>query len=152
MALQLKTMHMSRGKKVMASAIGILALPVLAWPSPAHADFTVCNKTSKTVWVAYGYLGAAEGDWVSKGWRKLRGGGHCEMLVASSETSDPTGYFFYADGWEGKQRFCTTQQSFRIVGARSCADHVSDREQHELGQRLRGSPGQRERHLAEPQM
>ena len=115
---------------VIASAIGIPALGVLAWPSPAHADFTVCNSTSTKVYVAYGYIDPVDGL-VSRGWKTLNPGGDCRMMVSSSQTSDPHNYFFYAAGsggsgvWQGTGRdnFCTTNKSFRIgrdIGEAAC--------------------------------
>jgi uncharacterized membrane protein len=94
---------------VMGSAIGILMLVALAWPSPARADFTVCNHTSSKVGVAVGYVNPHVGGFVTEGWFNLTPG-QCRMLVPSSATSDPHNYFYFARGggllWEGDVPFC----------------------------------------------
>jgi uncharacterized membrane protein len=120
MAIQLPAAAMRT--MVIASAIGVPALGVLAWPSPAHADFTVCNKTSRELTVAVGYIQnptPSDLSFVTEGWYTLRAGGQCKKLVLSSETSDPHNYFYYAHGgglrWEGDVALCTTQQPFTIV-------------------------------------
>jgi uncharacterized membrane protein len=110
----------------MASAIGSLALPVLAWPSPAHADLTVCNETSQTVRVAVSYLGPS-GSIVSERWYKLNPGGACRLLVSSSQTIDPNHYSVsahtkdWSQSWGGGGDLCTTSKPFTIVDAAKLA-------------------------------
>ena len=66
---------------------------------------------------------------MSEGWFTV-GGGHCEMLVANSETADRTTYFVSAHNdnsvWEGDYTFCTTRRAFTIHGDQSCADRGYD--------------------------
>jgi uncharacterized membrane protein len=105
---------------VTASAMSVPALLALAMPSSAHADFTVCNETSRKVQVAVAFIDRGENEMVSKGWYFVNPNG-CDLLVATSQTTDPTGYYFYAhdvDGsnvWQGDAEFCTTSAKFTIV-------------------------------------
>ena len=130
MALPVKSMHMSTRTKVMASAIGIPALLALASPGSAHADFSVCNDTSTKVDVAYAYIDNVDG-FVSRGWRTLNPGGDCRLMVRTSQTSDPSGYFYYAEAvdgsgvWEDKSHrelFCTVDRAFKIEKSAALGD------------------------------
>jgi uncharacterized membrane protein len=121
---------------VVAAAIGAMGLAAVGWAGPANADYTVCNKTTRDVRVAVGYVSPIEG-FVSKGWYDLRAGGDCRLMVADGATSDPHNYFFFAkdiggDGrWEGDVALCTTRKAFLIEGFQTarnwCADHGYDR-------------------------
>ena len=85
---------------VLASAMGIPALVALASSSSAHADFSVCNDTSTKVYVAYAYIDKVDG-FISRGWRTLNPNGDCRTVVSTSQTSDPSGYFYYAKAADG---------------------------------------------------
>jgi len=115
---------------VLASAMGIPALVALASSSSAHADFSVCNDTSTKVYVAYAYIDKVDG-YISRGWRTLNPNGDCRTVVSTSQTSDPSGYFYYAkaaDGsgvWEDKRNqelFCTLDGRFKIDKAAALGD------------------------------
>src|SRR5215475_6108270 len=114
MAIQFSTKKMSARAKATGAAVGILALPVLAWPSAAHADLTVCNETAKKVNVAYGFINH-DGKYESGGWVIVNPLGDCRVAVSTSETDDPHHYFTYAYGggheWLGDgshgNSFCT---------------------------------------------
>lgn len=131
MALPFKTVQMStRTVTIAAAAIGIPAIVALASPSSAHADFSVCNDTSTKVDVAYAYIDKVDG-FVSRGWRTLNPGGDCDMMVSTSQTSDPTGYFYYAEAedgsgvWEDMSRqelFCTVDSAFKIDKSAALGD------------------------------
>jgi uncharacterized membrane protein len=91
---------------------------------PAKADFTICNRTAEKMTVAAAYVNPS-GGFISEGWWTLAPCGGCEVVVLSSETSDPHNVFFQAHGgglvWEGTSRFCTTRKAFKIVGNQNCA-------------------------------
>jgi uncharacterized membrane protein len=103
----------------------VAPLVALAWPNPASADFTVCNKTPSEVGVAVGYI-APEGFYVTSGYYRLAAH-HCSdgPLVLSSWTSDPHNYFYWAKeygsdySWTGDIALCTDPKSFTIMGAQS---------------------------------
>jgi uncharacterized membrane protein len=91
---------------------------------PAKADFTICNRTAESVDVTAAYVNP-NGGFISEGWWTLRPCGGCELVVLSRETSDPHNVFFHGHGggrvWEGRDRFCTKQSAFKIVGNQNCA-------------------------------
>lgn len=117
---------------VLITAVGGLMCGALAGAGTANADFTVCNPNGKTVEAAYGFVNpGVGGGFVTRGWRKIAPGG-CEVLVYSSQTSDPHNYFVYAEeidgptNWPGDSPLCTTSEKFVIVGPQT-ADWCSDR-------------------------
>jgi uncharacterized membrane protein len=119
---QLRTRQKAIRGAVIASAMGIPALCAVAWPSPARADFTVCNQTALPVTVAVAHVSPDGTEFMSEGWWTLGGGGDCKMLVATSETADRTTYYLYGHGdggrvWKGDHPFCTTERAFTIHDA-----------------------------------
>jgi len=118
---------------IVAAGASLFTLGSLVWPSTAVADYEVCNKTDTDVYVAYGFINPAGGGWATKGWRRVDANGECELLVKSGWTSDPHHYWAYAEEvgggrvWSGESPFCTTNNSFGIVGPQNADNWCANR-------------------------
>jgi uncharacterized membrane protein len=94
--------------------------------SPAHADFTVCNKSSYKVYVAFGYWDVAPKAWTSEGWWTLEKGGCAIVYDKYLDKNDTSKYYVYAESvdkdytWEGKFPFCVSDEEFTIAGDSDC--------------------------------
>jgi uncharacterized membrane protein len=106
----------------------IAFLLLMALTLPAHAGFTVCNKTAHPARVA---LGRFDGSaWISQGWWTI-GAKACEALLPGP--LDARFYYLYAaDGgsgsWSGARGFCVAQdEKFEIAGRNDCAGRGFDR-------------------------
>jgi uncharacterized membrane protein len=104
----------------------IAAAVVLA--SPAHAAFSICNKTGVKVRAAIARFDGT--NWTSEGWWTV-----APRACASLLTGPLQGRFYYlyaSDGgtgiWEGKTYFCVApEKHFRAAVRGDCARHGFDR-------------------------
>ncbi len=110
-------------KKVLPSLLLVPAALLGAFVAapPAHAGFSVCNKTAHPASVALGYYDGA--DWSSAGWWNVVAGACAELVT----TPLPARYYYlYAvhqdigGAWDGDRSFCVANDSFRIKGRREC--------------------------------
>jgi uncharacterized membrane protein len=91
--------------------------------TPAHADFSVCNKSSYKIFVAFGYWSAKDKAWTSEGWWTLEKG-DCQIVYKPN--LDQEKYYVYAEStdhdytWSGKYPFCASDDEFTIVGDSEC--------------------------------
>lgn len=89
--------------------------------APAAADFSVCNKSDASAYVAIGYK--SDGQWVSEGWWSVAVG-ECSTLIVG----DLKNKFYYLRGesdtgfWTGDYNFCYVQDEFTIYGDENCND------------------------------
>ena len=103
-----------------AAHAALLALFVLA-PSPASADFRVCNATQSLVGVAIGYR--ATDGWKTEGWWQIDAS-TCKTLIEGSLSSRY--YYLYAEDaerggrWDGPINMCIAKEPFKIVGVADC--------------------------------
>ena len=89
--------------------------------APAHAAFSVCNKTAHAASVALGYYDGRE--WSSSGWWTVQAG-RCTRFI-----NDPLParyYYLYAThhevggAWDGDRSFCVAEGQFAIQGRGDC--------------------------------
>lgn len=107
------------------TALLFLAAAGLSWlvlaPTPARADFRVCNTTPNLVGVAIGYRTSA--GWVSEGWWHIDGSS-CKTLLEGPLESRY--YYIYAEDaarggrWEGPTNMCVAEAEFKIAGVNDC--------------------------------
>lgn len=106
--------------------LAALALCLAFLPSPARADYRLCNQTSYVLKAAIGY---GENDKIaSQGWFRIWPGNCATALPGDI---DRNVYYVYAksiaahDGpvknFSGGARFCVTEGDFKIEGRNSCA-------------------------------
>lgn len=94
---------------------------VIASPSPARADFRLCNDTTSLVGVSLGYR--ESGKWVTEGWWQIPGE-TCTSLIEGD--LDSRFYYLYAEDadkggqWRGEIFMCTADREFRINGVEEC--------------------------------
>ena len=93
----------------------------LSLAAPAHADFTVCNKTQHAVMVAIGFQ--KDGDWSSAGWWRVQPQACTAMLRGALKSR----YFYLraihvgVEGpWDGNRYFCVAAKNFTIKGRKDC--------------------------------
>ena len=109
----------SRWAFLLAAATGLGG--VVFAPTPAFADFRVCNSTQNLVGVAIGYRTAS--GWVSEGWRRIEKSS-CKTLIEGPLESRY--YYLYAEDaasggrWEGKVQMCVALTEFKIAGTNDC--------------------------------
>jgi uncharacterized membrane protein len=103
---------------------------VLAWvPTPAHADFHICNNSGSRVGVAIGYKDA-DGQWTTEGWWNLSARS-CETLLKGSLIARY--YYIYAidydrgGEWAGQAFMCSREKEFTIRGTEDCLTRGYDR-------------------------
>lgn len=106
-------------------ALGIGATLV---PTPAAAEFRLCNRTQSRVGIALGYK---EGDaWATEGWWNVAANS-CETLLRGDLAA--RFYYLYAvdydqgGEWAGKAYMCTREKEFTIKGAEDCLARGFDR-------------------------
>ncbi|MBE9092897.1 DUF1036 domain-containing protein [Tychonema sp. LEGE 07203] len=116
---------------LLISSSTFLAL-TFSFPSAAHAWFTVCNKSTQKVSVAFAYLdiNARKPDifgnappqrsrgWTSEGWWSLSSG-ECAQVYPHELRVRNSVYYVYAKGedgglWGGDHNFCTIREAFTI--------------------------------------
>ncbi|MFG1213833.1 DUF1036 domain-containing protein [Xanthobacter flavus] len=108
-----------------ALALGIGATLV---PTPAAAEFRLCNRTQSRVGIALGYK---DGDaWATEGWWNVSANS-CETLLRGDLSA--RFYYLYAvdydqgGEWAGKAFMCTREKEFTIKGAEDCLARGFDR-------------------------
>ena len=91
-------------------------------PTPALADFHLCNNTSSRIGVAVGYKGP-DGKWTTEGWWNLAAR-TCETLLKGTLVARY--YYIYAvdydrgGEWSGRAYMCTRDKEFTIRGTDDC--------------------------------
>jgi uncharacterized membrane protein len=105
----------------------LLAVPALAasflavCTLPAAAKFSVCNKTTHTASLAFGFFDGK--NWGSAGWWTVAAGS-CAALT--EEPLSARFYYVYAEhqdvggAWEGDRGFCVKQGRFAIATRTDC--------------------------------
>ena len=107
----------------------LFALALLLAPTPALADFHICNNSGSRVGVAIGYKDA-EGQWTSEGWWNLSARS-CETLLKGSLIARY--YYIYAidydrgGEWAGQAYMCSREKEFTIRGIEDCLARGFDR-------------------------
>ncbi|MDZ4734869.1 MAG: DUF1036 domain-containing protein [Rhodospirillaceae bacterium] len=97
---------------------------------PANAWYDICNKSSYSVYVAFGYHDG--GNWVSEGWWDLVPG-ECATVYEGALANQK--YYVYGESydedyyWDGDYPFCGHDDAFTIVGDTGC----KSRGYYELG-------------------
>lgn len=148
-------------KKIASKILGfstLLTLGSLAvigsdflFPSAAHAWFTICNKSSTSVVVAFAYMDAPDirsycdtlsrtiGNcpplppsgrvWNSEGWWNLDSG-DCAQVYPHELTKRNSYYYVYAESndggsrvWGGQHSFCTISDAFTLALADSRCEY-----------------------------
>jgi uncharacterized membrane protein len=111
------------------SGVWVLALAVLvAWATPAAADFRLCNNTASRVGVAVGYKDAD--GWTTEGWWNLPSRS-CETVLKGNLVARY--YYVYAvdydhgGEWMGQAIMCTRDKEFTIRGIGDCLARGFDR-------------------------
>ena len=111
------------------AAIGaVIAAALTAVPSPAAADFRLCNNTGSRVGIALGYKDK-EG-WITEGWWNLPSR-TCETLLRGGLVARY--YYIYAvdydrgGEWSGQAFMCTRDKEFTIRGTDDCLARGFDR-------------------------
>lgn len=119
-----------RARSVRFGLAALAAVPVLAIlaPTPAAADFRLCNRTTSRVGIAVGYK---DGDgWSTEGWWNVAANS-CETLLRG----DLVARFYYVYSvdydlggeWAGKAYMCTREKEFTIRGIEDCLARGFDR-------------------------
>jgi uncharacterized membrane protein len=99
------------------------ALVMFANTTPAHASYSICNKSSYKVYAAFGYWNAGQKAWTSEGWWTLEKG---DCATVYDNNLDQKKYYVYAESvdrdyfWDGKYPFCASDDEFTIVGDADC--------------------------------
>jgi uncharacterized membrane protein len=106
----------------------LLVAPLAAVPSPASADFRICNRTANRIGIAMGYK--EEAAWITEGWWNIAANS-CETLVRGPLVARY--YYLYAvdydqgGEWAGKAFMCTRGKEFTIRGVEDCLARGFDR-------------------------
>lgn len=124
----LSSLFRSRALRRHAGAALILLLGWAAFPSPAAADFRLCNNTAGRVGIALGYKD--NDGWVTEGWWNLAPRS-CETLLRGSLIARYY-YIFAIDydrggEWAGQAFMCTRDKEFTIRGIEDCLARGFDR-------------------------
>jgi uncharacterized membrane protein len=107
----------------------LVGLGLLFAPTPALADFHICNNSGSRVGVSIGYKDA-EGQWVTEGWWNLSARS-CETLLKGSLIARY--YYIYAidydrgGEWAGQAFMCSREKEFTIRGVEDCLARGFDR-------------------------
>jgi len=116
--------------RYLATALFLFAISLLlALPTPARADYKLCNATSYVLQGAIGTQGEPPAlEWHSQGWVRILPGSCASVLAGPVKSQSyyvfarsidahqgPTKYF------SGNERFCTLPKDFFITGRESCA-------------------------------
>ena len=113
-------------RKIVIGSSLVFGLTIL-FSKPAHAWFTICNKSSGRVNTAFAYLdnwdnrgtGRATGKWFSEGWWTLNPG-QCTQVYPHELWRRNRYYYVYAEEangnrvWKGSNYFWVTSERFRI--------------------------------------
>ncbi|WP_369808524.1 DUF1036 domain-containing protein [Ancylobacter radicis] len=97
-------------------------------PSPAAADFRLCNRSASRVGIALGYKDG--NSWSTEGWWNI-GPNSCETLLRGDLVARY--YYVYAidydlgGEWSGKAFMCTREKEFTIRGIADCLARGFDR-------------------------
>jgi uncharacterized membrane protein len=103
-------------------------LVLLLSPTPAKADFRLCNNTGSRVGIALGYKDA-EG-WTTEGWWNVPAR-TCETLLRGALVARY--YYIYAvdydrgGEWSGRAFMCSREKEFTIRGIGDCLARGYDR-------------------------
>ncbi|MFT0862105.1 DUF1036 domain-containing protein [Ancylobacter sp. G4_0304] len=118
-------------RRLCGSALAAFLLaPVLAAlaPTPAAADFRLCNRSSSRIGIALGYK---DGNvWATEGWWNIAPKS-CETLLRGDLVA--RFYYVYAidydlgGEWAGKAFMCTREKEFTIRGIEDCLARGFDR-------------------------
>ncbi len=104
-----------------AAALMLGGAGLAALPTPALADFRVCNATQTLVGVAIGYR--ASTGWITEGWWHVDAS-TCKTLIEGALASRY--YYIYAEDaerggrWEGPISMCVAEREFKIAGVNDC--------------------------------
>jgi uncharacterized membrane protein len=104
------------------------AVAIVATPSPAAADFRLCNNTGSRVGIALGYKD--KDGWITEGWWNLPSR-TCETLLRGALVARY--YYIYAidydrgGEWSGQAFMCTRDKEFTIRGTEDCLARGFDR-------------------------
>ena len=107
----------------------LFAAAILLSPTPALADFHICNNSGSRVGVAVGYKDA-EGNWATEGWWNLSARS-CETLLKGQLIARY--YYIYAidydrgGEWAGQAFMCSREKEFTIKGTEDCLARGYDR-------------------------
>jgi uncharacterized membrane protein len=109
-------------------AVVLVLAGQVALPTPAAADFRLCNNTSSRVGISVGYK-ENEG-WTTEGWWNLPARS-CETLLRGALVAR----FYYIYGidydhggeWSGQAFMCTREKEFTIHGNSDCLARGFDR-------------------------
>ncbi|WP_425353859.1 DUF1036 domain-containing protein [Ancylobacter gelatini] len=108
----------------------LMLAPVLATlaPTPAAADFRLCNRSGSRIGIALGYK---DGNiWATEGWWNIAPKS-CETLLRGDLVA--RFYYVYAidydlgGEWAGKAFMCTREKEFTIRGIEDCLARGFDR-------------------------
>jgi len=111
-----------------AFAVAAVALAAMLNPTPAAADFRLCNNTTSRVGIALGYK--ENENWTTEGWWNLSARS-CETLLRGALVA--RFYYIYAvdydrgGEWSGQAFMCTRDKEFTIRGTDDCLARGFDR-------------------------
>src|SRR5256885_6208359 len=111
-----------------AFAVAAVALAAMLTPTPAAADFRLCNNTTSRVGIALGYK--ENENWTTEGWWNLSARS-CETLLRGALVA--RFYYIYAvdydrgGEWSGQAFMCTRDKEFTIRGTDDCLARGFDR-------------------------
>ena len=123
------TGHFTLIPAALVSARRFLLAAMLLAPTPALADFHLCNATGSRVGIAVGYKGP-DGKWTTEGWWNLAAR-TCETLLKGTLVARY--YYIYAvdydrgGEWSGQAFMCTRDKEFTIRGTGDCLARGYDR-------------------------
>jgi uncharacterized membrane protein len=80
-------------------AVAAFIASLLLWPAPGKADFQICNLTTSTAEIAFGYYEPQDG-WSSRGWMKLQLG---ECKIALRGPLQYSTYYIYGHTEDGRE-------------------------------------------------
>lgn len=107
----------------------LFAVAMVLAPTPALADFHICNNSGSRVGVAVGYKDA-DGQWTTEGWWNLSARS-CETLLKGVLIARY--YYIYAidydrgGEWAGQAYMCSREKEFTIRGTEDCLARGFDR-------------------------
>ena len=109
-------------------AVLALVLLLIANPSPASADFRLCNNTGNRVGLSIGYKESE--SWTTEGWWNLAPRS-CETVLRGNLVA--RFYYIYAvdydrgGEWSGQAFMCTRDKEFTVRGTDDCLARGYDR-------------------------
>jgi uncharacterized membrane protein len=109
-----KTLTMTKQLSLIFAAL--MTMLASAFVTSAHAEYSLCNKTSYALSASLGYV--EEGRMITRGWWRLRAG-QCKVVM--TEAVQPGRYFVYAEAipghrgplrtWSGDTPLCVENES-----------------------------------------